>query len=343
MNRTEISSLGEFGLIRKLTDTIKLCNESSLTAAGDDAAQILYAEGNRTLVSTDLLLEGIHFDLTYTPLRHLGYKAVVASIADIYAMNGTPRQILVGLGVSSRFAVEDLEELYAGINLACQSYGVDLVGGDTSASLTGLTLSMTALGEVAPESVATRSGAKPTDLICCTGDLGSAYMGLQLLEREKRVFAGEKEGFDPDFAGHEYILERQLKPELRLEVLQALRDKGIRPTSMIDISDGLSSELLHLCQASQVGVRIYEERLPIDYETARMAEEMNLNVVTVALSGGEDYEFLFTIPLGLMDQAKEIEGIRFIGHITEASLGASLITRDGSEIALRAQGWVEQQ
>lgn len=343
MNRTEISSLGEFGLIRKLTDTIKLSNPSSLVGAGDDAAQILYATGNRTLVSTDLLLEGIHFDLTYTPLRHLGYKAVVTSIADIYAMNGVPRQILVGLGISSRFAVEDLQELYAGMQLACQSYGVDLVGGDTSASLTGLTISMTALGEVSPEAVTTRSGAKPTDLICCTGDLGSAYMGLQLLEREKRVFAGEKEGFDPDFAGHEYILERQLKPELHLQPLQALQARGIRPTSMIDISDGLSSELLHLCRESQVGVRIYEERLPIDYETARMAEEMNLNVVTVALSGGEDYEFLFTIPLGLMDQAKEIEGIRFIGHVTEASLGASLITRDGSEIALRAQGWVEQQ
>lgn len=343
MNRTEISSLGEFGLIRKLTDTIKLSNPSSLAGAGDDAAQILYTAGNRTLVSTDLLLEGIHFDLTYTPLRHLGYKAVVTSIADIYAMNGVPRQILVGLGISSRFAVEDLQELYAGMQLACQSYGVDLVGGDTSASLTGLTISMTALGEVSPEAVTTRSGAKPTDLICCTGDLGSAYMGLQLLEREKRVFAGEKDGFDPDFAGHEYILERQLKPELHLQPLQALQARGIRPTSMIDISDGLSSELLHLCRESQVGVRIYEERLPIDYETTRMAEEMNLNVVTVALSGGEDYEFLFTIPLGLMDQAKEIEGIRFIGHVTEASLGASLITRDGSEIALRAQGWVEQQ
>lgn len=340
MNRTEISSLGEFGLIRKLTDTIKLSNPSSLVGAGDDAAQILYATGNRTLVSTDLLLEGIHFDLTYTPLRHLGYKAVVTSIADIYAMNGVPRQILVGLGISSRFAVEDLQELYAGMQLACQSYGVDLVGGDTSASLTGLTISMTALGEVSPESVTTRSGAKPTDLICCTGDLGSAYMGLQLLEREKRVFAGEEvEAYDPDFAGHEYILERQLRPQSRGELIHRLAEAGLRPSAMIDVVDGLSSALLHLAHDSGVGIRIYEDRLPIDFETARMAEEFNLNVSTVALSGGEDYELLFTLPLGMLDEVRSIDGLRIIGHVTEASLGSCLVTRDGGEIELRAQDW----
>lgn len=341
--RTEISTIGKFALIDKLTETIKLEHPSSLCGVGDDAAVVGYSEGMRTIVSTELLLEGIHFDLTYTPLRHLGYKVVVAAIADICAMNARPRQLLLGLGVSKRFALEDLQELYAGIETACRRYHIDLIGGDTTSSLTGLSISATCLGEAAEDELVYRSGAKPTDLICCTGDLGSAYMGLQLLEREKRVFAGQKGEFDPDFAGHEYILERQLKPELPVEILGALSAKGIRPTSLIDLSNGLASQLLHICQRSDVGVRIYEDRLPIDYETAKMAEEMNLNILSVALSGGEDYEFLFTIPLGLMDQVKDIESLRFIGHVTEPSLGACLVGRDGTEIELRDQGWVAQE
>lgn len=342
MQRTEISTLGEFGLIKHLTKSFPLRQASSVYGVGDDAAVVANTADTDKLLSSELFLEGIHFDLTYTPLRHLGYKVVVASIADIYAMGGRPTQILLCIGVSGRFSVEDLDELYAGIHLACDSYAVDLVGGDTTSSLTGLTLAVSVIGEVPASGVIYRHGAKPTDLICCTGDLGSAYMGLQLLEREKRVFAGEQGEFEPDFAGHEYILERQLKPELHLGVLERLQERGIRPTSMIDVSDGLASELLHLCQKSSVGVRIYEDRLPIDYATASMAEEMNLNVTTVALSGGEDYEFLFTIPLGQMDQAKDIEGVRFIGHVTEESLGACLVTRDGGEIELRAQGWVKE-
>lgn len=341
--RTEISSLGKFALIDKLTESIKIEHPSTLKGAGEDAAVIAYSEGMRTVVSTELFLEGIHFDLVYTPLRHLGYKIVVATISDIYAMNARPRQILLGLGVSSRFALEDLQELYAGVETACHHYHIDLIGGDTTSSLTGLTISATCLGEATEDELVYRTGAKPTDLICCTGDLGSAYMGLQLLEREKRVFDGESGDFTPDFAGHEYILERQLKPELPIDILGKLMAKGVRPTSLIDLSNGLASQLLHICKQSGVGVRIYEERLPIDYETAKMAEEINMNVLSVALSGGEDYEFLFTIPLGLMDQVKDIEGIRFIGHVTQASLGACLVGRDGTEIELRDQGWVAQE
>lgn len=339
MQRTEIASLGEFAFIRRLTEHIKLHNPSSLRGIGDDAAVVAYEAGQKTLITTDLLLEGIHFDLTYTPLKHLGYKAAVSNFSDIYAMNGRPRQLTISIGVSQRFSVEHIEELYAGLRLACERYEVDIVGGDTSSSLTGLCLSLTCIGEASEGQIAYRSGAQPTDLICVTGDLGAAYMGLQLLEREKRVFEGETEEFEPDFAGREYILERQLRPEARREIIEALSARGIIPTSMIDISDGLASELLHLAQESGVGVRIYEDRLPIDYETATMAEEFNLNVTTVALSGGEDYELLFTVPLGLLDQVKEIEGIRFIGHITEASLGSYLVARDGTEVELRAQGW----
>ncbi len=339
MKRTEISSLGEFAFIDKLTKDIELKNKSSLLGVGDDAGVIQQEKDCNTVLTTDLFLEGVHFDLVYTPLKHLGYKCVVATIADIFAMNAQPRQLTVSIGLSARFSLEDIEELYEGIKLASSIYGLDIIGGDTSASQTGLLISMSCLGSVKAEELSLRSGAKPTDLICCTGDLGAAYMGLALLEREKNVFAGETEHFEPDFASNEYILERQLKPELKVSVLESLREKGIKPTSMIDISDGLASELLHICKSSKVGVRIYEERLPIDYETARMAEELGLNITTVALNGGDDYEFLFTIPLGLMDKAKEIDGLRFIGHITEESLGASLVTRDGTEIALKAQGW----
>lgn len=341
--RTEISSLGEFALIRHLTEGIKLQQPSTVKAVGDDAAVISGESSLETLVTHDLYLEGIHFDLTYTPLKHLGYKCVVGSISNIYAMNGEPRQILVALGVSGRFSVEDLEELYAGIRLACTHYDLDLVGGDTTSSLTGLTLSVTTVGVGRKEYLTYRSGAKPTDLICVTGNLGAAYMGLQLLEREKRVFAGgEDADFSPDFAGREYILERQLRPEIRRTVLGELARRQIVPTSMIDISDGLASELRHIAYESHVGVRIYEDRLPIDYETAAMAEEFNLGTTTVALNGGDDYELLFTIPLGLMDRVKDIDSVHVIGHVTEASLGTYLVARDGTELELIAQGWTAQ-
>ena len=336
-NRTEIATLGEFGLIEKLTADIKPVNESTRKGVGDDAA-VLHYEGHETLVTTDLLLEGVHFDLTYVPLKHLGYKSAVVNFSDIYAMNGTPRQITVSLGVSKRFSVEDLEELYAGIRLACQTYGVDLVGGDTSASMTGLTISITCIGEGVAGKIAYRNGAHENDLICVSGDLGAAYMGLQLLEREKRVFAGEKD-FKPAFDNREYLLERQLKPEARRDVIEALDKAGIVPTAMMDISDGLSSELLHICKQSHVGCRVYEERIPIDYQTAMMAEEFNMNLVTAALNGGEYYELLFTVPLPLHETVSAIPGIKVIGHITAPSLGCCLITRDGNEIELRAQGW----
>ncbi|MDY5857666.1 MAG: thiamine-phosphate kinase [Porphyromonas sp.] len=339
MQRTDISTIGEFALIRKLTEGLKPLHPTTQQGVGDDAAVIAPDPKLETLVSHELFLEGIHFDLTYTPLKHLGYKAVIAAISDLYAMNAEPRQILVGIGVSARFSVEDLEELYAGIRLAAERYQLDLVGGDTTSSLTGLTLSLTVIGAGVKERLCYRHGAKPTDLICVTGDLGAAYMGLQLLEREKRVFAGETGDFEPDFAGREYILERQLRPEARRGIVEELARRGIVPTSMIDVSDGLASELRHIARESGVGIRIYEDRLPIDYETASMAEEFNLNVTTVALNGGDDYELLFTIPLGLMDQVKDIEGLRIIGHVTEENLGACLVARDGSEIALVAQGW----
>lgn len=343
IQRTEISSLGEFAFIRHLTDKLPIYHPDSKHGVGDDACVIVEKGDLETLVTHELFLEGIHFDLTYTPLKHLGYKVVVATISDIYAMNAEPRQLLVGLGVSGRFSVEDIEELYAGIRLACERYRLDLVGGDTTSSLTGLTLGITCVGRGVKERITYRSGAKPTDLICVTGDLGSAYMGLQLLEREKRVFAGDDStDFTPDFAGREYILQRQLRPEVPKSVLEDLAKRGITPSSMIDVSDGLASELKHIAHESKVGVRVYEERLPIDYETASMAEEFNLNVTTVALNGGDDYEMLFTIPLGLMDQVKDIDGLRIIGHITEESLGTCLVARDGTEIELVAQGWVSK-
>lgn len=335
--RTEISSLGEFKLINHLTKGFELKNNSSLKGVGDDAAVLDYV-GNQTLITTDLLLEGIHFDLTYVPMKHLGYKAAVVNFSDIFAMNGQPKQLTVSIGVSKRFSVEDLELLYSGIQLACEQYGVDLVGGDTSASMTGLTISVTCIGEAKKEDIVYRNGAKENDLICVTGDLGAAYMGLQLLEREKTVFKGETE-FNPDFAGKEYLLERQLKPEARGDMIAELSANGILPTSMIDVSDGLSSELLHICSQSKVGCRVYEERIPIDYQTAILAEEFNMNLVTAALNGGEDYELLFTVPLELHDKIESIKGVKIIGHITNESLGSCLITRDGTEIALKAQGW----
>lgn len=336
-NRTEISSLGEFGLIRHLTERLEIKNKSTVTGVGDDAAVLEYQD-KQILVTTDLLLEGIHFDLTYVPLKHLGYKSAVVNFSDIYAMNGKPGQITVSLGISKRFSVEDLDEFYSGIKLACDIYGVDLVGGDTSSSLTGFTISITCIGETDKEKVVYRNGAKNTDLICVSGDLGAAYMGLQLLEREKKVFAGQ-ENFTPDFAGKEYLLERQLKPEARKDIIEMLSKSGIVPTSMIDISDGLSSELLHISKESNVGCRIYEERIPIDYQTASLAEQFGLNVYTVVLNGGEDYELLFTIPLTDHDKISEITGIHIIGHIAKPELGNYLIGRDGGEVELKAQGW----
>jgi thiamine-monophosphate kinase len=304
---------------------------------GDDAAILDYKD-KLVLVTTDLLLEGVHFDLTYVPLKHLGYKTAVVNFSDIYAMNGRPKQLTLSVGLSARFCVEDLEELYSGLLLACDVYGVDLVGGDTSASRTGLTLSATCIGEGEPGKITGRDGARETDLICVSGDLGAAYMGLQLLEREKTVFRGEKD-FTPDFAGREYLLERQLKPEARKDIVEMLAAAGIVPTAMMDISDGLSSELIHLTSQSRTGCRIYEERIPIDYQTAVMAEQFNLNLVTAALNGGEDYELLFTVPLTCHDQVEAMQGVKVIGYITQPEQGNCLVGRNGEEIPLRAQGW----
>ncbi|RHO65590.1 thiamine-phosphate kinase [Parabacteroides sp. AF48-14] len=336
-NRTEISTLGEFGLIRHLTDRIEIRNSSTIKGVGDDAAILSYGD-KQVLVTTDLLLEGIHFDLTYVPLKHLGYKSAVVNFSDIYAMNGLPKQITVSLGISKRFSVEEIEDFYAGLKLACDVYGVDIVGGDTSASLTGLCISITCIGEGEKGKVILRSGAKETDLICVSGDLGAAYMGLQLLEREKRIFKGEKD-FTPDFTGKEYLLERQLKPEARKDIIEALRNAAVIPTAMMDVSDGLSSELLHISKESNVGCRIYEDRIPIDYQTAAMAEQFNMNLVTAALNGGEDYELLFTVPLTDHDKVSEMKGVKVIGHITKPELGNYLVGRDGGEVELKAQGW----
>jgi len=336
---TEISSLGEFKLIEQLTKQVELKNPSSVKGVGDDAAVVDF-NGKQVLLTTDLLLEGIHFDLMYVPLKHLGYKAAVINFSDIYAMNGKPTQLLVSIGVSSRFSVEQIEEIYSGIYLACEKYGVDLVGGDTSASMTGLTLSLTCIGEADKDKIVYRSGARPNDLICVSGNLGAAYMGLQLLERENTIYKTQKDpDFQPDFAGKEYILERQLKPEARKDIIELFAKKGLQPTSMMDISDGLSSELMHICKESGVGCRIYEDKIPIDYQTALMAEEFNMNLVTAALNGGEDYELLFTLPLEWHDKIKELEDIREIGYITASDMGAALATRDGQEITLKAQGW----
>ncbi|MBR1630920.1 MAG: thiamine-phosphate kinase [Paludibacteraceae bacterium] len=336
--RTEISTLGEFGLIRHLTEKFPRRNTSTLHGVGDDAAVIRYDGDRCTLVTTDLLLEGIHFDLQYTPLKHLGYKSCVVNFSDIYAMNGTPRQITVSLGVSRRFSVEDLDELYAGIRLACETYGVDLVGGDTSASMTGLCISITCMGEAQADQIVYRNGAQVNDLVCVSGNLGAAYLGLQLLEREKRVLNGQ-EGLEPDFAGKEYLLQRQLKPEARRDIIELLRQHDVKPTSMMDVSDGLSSEMMHICSQSGVGCRIYEDKIPIDYQSAVMAEEMNLNIVTCALNGGEDYELLFTCSINDYDKLVLMDRVYIIGHITKPETGLMLVGRQGEEIPLRAQGW----
>lgn len=339
MTRTEIATLGEFGLIEHLTKDVKLTQQTTKKGIGDDAA-VIDNNGKQTLVTTDMLLEGIHFNLIYSPLKHLGYKAAVVNFSDIYAMNGIPQQITVSLGISKRFSVEDLENFYSGVKLACEVYGVDLVGGDTTSSLTGFTISVTCIGIADAEKIVYRSGAKETDLIYVSGDLGASYMGLQLLERERTVFDEKNDtDFQPDFGGKEYILERQLKPEARKDIVEALAANNIVPTSMIDISDGISSDLLHICKESNVGCHLIEERLPIDYQTALMAETFNMNVTTVALNGGEDYELLFTVPLTLHDKMSNIPGIHLVGHITKPENGCYMITRDGAEIQLKAQGW----
>ena len=341
--------MGEFGLIKHLTKDLKQVQPSTKKGVGDDCAVMDFGT-KKVLMTTDMLLEGIHFNLEYVPLKHLGYKAAVVNFSDIYAMNGTPTQITVSLGISKRFSVEDIEELYSGIRLACERYNVDLVGGDTCASMTGLTISITCLGTAAAKDIVYRNGAKLNDLICVSGNLGTAYMGLQLLERELMVqrstnygsnpspSTGEMEGSEA-FTGKEYLLERQLKPEARRDILESLRKAGVKPTAMMDVSDGLSSELLHICSQSGVGCCVYEDKLPIDYEAAALAEEMNLNIVTCALNGGEDYELLFTCSLDDYEKLIPVEDLYIIGHITKPEYGCTLIGRNGEELALKAQGW----
>jgi thiamine-monophosphate kinase len=336
--RTELSDLGEFGLINRLKEKVVLRNPETQTGIGDDAAVI--ENGNElTLVSTDILAEGVHFDLTYTPLRHLGYKAVAVNVSDIAAMNGIPKQIVVGIALSNRFSLEAIEELYEGINQACEDYKVDLAGGDTTSSRSGLIISVTVLGEAKKEEVAYRSGAQVNDLICVTGDLGGAYIGLQLLEREKQVFKQDPD-MQPQLSDKEYVVKRQLKPEARMDVTYDLKELKIKPSSMIDISDGLASELLHICKASNVGARIYEDKLPVDGMTFDTAREFNLDPTTVALNGGEDYELLFTVNQSAFDKIKNHPDITIIGHITEHSDGVQLITGGGNILSITAQGWV---
>lgn len=350
---TEISKLGEFGLIDHLTKDIKLKNESTKYGVGDDCAVLHYPQ-TEVLVTTDMLMEGVHFDLTYIDMQHLGYKSAMVNISDIFAMNGTPRQMVVSLALSKRFSIEDVEQFYSGLRMACDKWGVDVVGGDTTSSYTGLAISITCIGECDKNDIVYRNGAKETDLICVSGDLGAAYMGLQLLEREKSVYyqqvneakkKGDKRAleelahFQPDFAGKEYLLQRQLQPEARGDILTRLRENNIHPTAMMDISDGLSSELMHICKQSNCGCRIYEKNIPIDYQTAVMAEELNMNVTTCALNGGEDYELLFTVPIGDHEKIEAMEGVKLIGHITKPELGLMLVTYDNNEFELKAQGW----
>ena len=344
----EIQKVGEFGLIDRLTKDIKPQNISTKYGVGDYCAVLHYPE-SEVLVTTDMLMEGVHFDLTYIDLQHLGYKSAMVNISDIFAMNGTPRQMTVSMALSKRFSVEDMEMFYSGLRMACDKWGVDIVGGDTTSSYTGLAISITCIGEAQKEDIVYRNGAKETDLICVSGDLGAAYMGLQLLEREKAVFyqmvdEAKKKGkpapdFQPDFAGKEYLLQRQLKTEARGDIIRKLHEAGIRPTAMMDISDGLSSELMHICKQSHVGCRIFEKQIPIDYQTAVMAEELNMNVTTCALNGGEDYELLFTVPIGDHEKIQDMDDIKMIGHITKESLGQILVTRDDQEFELKAQGW----
>ncbi|MFA9392726.1 MAG: thiamine-phosphate kinase [Prolixibacteraceae bacterium] len=334
---TSISELGEFGLIERLTNKINLKNASTVKGVGDDAAILDFKE-QQVVVTTDLLTEGIHFNLMYVPLKHLGYKSITVNLSDVAAMNATPKQVTVSLAISSKFSVEAIEELYEGILLACEQYNVDLIGGDTTSSLTGLTISVTAIGVANKEDLVLRNGAKKNDLICVSGDLGGAYMGLQLLERENEVFKVNT-NIQPQLTGYNYIIGRQLKPEPRLDLIKVFKDLKVRPTSMIDISDGLSSELKHICTASNCGAKIFEDKIPQDNETKAMAEELNINPLVAALNGGEDYELLFTIPIEDHDKIRNHPDITIIGHISDASEGTKLVTTAGSEIELTAQGW----
>ena len=349
----EISKLGEFGLIDRLTKDIKPQNSSTIYGIGDDCAVLHYAD-KEVLITSDMLMEGVHFDLTYIDLQHLGYKAAMINLSDIFAMNATPRQLVVNIALSKRFKVEDVEEFYTGLRTACNKWQVDIVGGGTTSSYTGLAISITCIGEAAKEDIVYRNGAKDTDLICVSGDLGAAYMGLQLLEREKSVYYQQVDearkkndtrtledlkNFQPDFAGREYLLQRQLQTEARGDVVELLHQANIHPTAMMDISDGLSSELLHICKQSGCGCRVYEQNIPIDYQTAVMAEEFNMNVTTCALNGGEDYELLFTVPIGDHEKIEQLEGVKLIGHITRKEFGTVLVTRDNQEFELKAQGW----
>lgn len=337
MKQTPLSDLGEFGLIDRLTNQIQIKNTSTLVGVGDDAAVLSFPD-KKIVVTTDLLTEGIHFNLMYVPLKHLGYKAVVVNLSDVYAMNASPKQITVSIAISSKFSLEAIEELYSGIHQACEKYGVDLIGGDTTSSLTGLTISVTAIGEANEGELVYRNGARVNDLLCVSGDLGGAYMGLQLLERENEVFKVNPTT-QPQFEGYDYILQRQLKPEARGDIKELFSTLKIKPTSMIDISDGLSSEILHLCKASKVGCKLFEEKVPLDGQTKQFAEELNINPLVAALNGGEDYELLFTVPLENYDLIKKEFDITIIGHITPESEGANLITTGGSVIPLQAQGW----
>ncbi len=334
---TDISSLGEFGLIDHLTKNIKIKNAATLKGVGDDAA-VIDAGNELMLVSKDLLVEGVHFDMVYTPLKHLGYKAVAVNLSDIYAMNGTPAQVIVGLAVSSRYSLEALEELYEGMLMACDKYGVDLVGGDTTANPSGMTLSITVIGHAPKEKVVYRSGSSVNDLLCVSGSLGGAYCGLLVLKREKAAFRGNPD-VQPELTSYEHVLERQLKPEPRRDIVEMLDKAGVVPTSMIDISDGLASEVLHLCKNSDRGAVLYEEHIPIDQRAAAVANEFNIDPTTCALSGGEDYELLFTIKQDDFEKVKEMEGISIIGHMADASQGAHLVSTSGQWIALTAQGW----
>ncbi len=361
----EIKELGEFGLIDRLTKDLEKKNESTKYGVGDDCAVLSYPD-TEVLVTTDMLMEGVHFDLTYIDLKHLGYKSAMVNISDIFAMNGTPRQITISLAISKLFKVEDIELFYEGVRLACEKWNVDIVGGDTTSSYTGLAISITCIGEARKEDIVYRNGAHDTDLICVSGDLGAAYMGLQLLEREKSVYYSQVEDLQkkmkeasaagdsaklstlnsqlstlsqPDFSGKEYLLQRQLQTEARGDIIRKLREAGIHPTAMMDISDGLSSELMHICKQSGVGCRIFEKNLPIDYQTAVMAEEMNMNVTTCALNGGEDYELVFTVPIGDHEKIEQLEDVHLIGHITEQKFGHILVSRDNHEFELKAQGW----
>ena len=336
-HRTEISQLGEFGLIEHLTRNIELQNASSIVGVGDDAAVIDHF-GKQTVITTDLLIEGIHFDLMYTPLKHLGYKSIVVNLSDIYAMNATPTQITLSLGISNRFSVEALDEFYEGVYAACNFYGVDLIGGDTASSQKGFIISVTAVGEVNPDKYVKRSGAKKGDLICVSGDLGGAYLGLTLLEREKKIYL-ENPGVQPDLENEDYIVGRLLKPEARKDIIEFFAANAIMPTSMMDISDGLSSEILHICKQSECGAVLYEEKIPVHEQAKQFAYKLELDPTACALSGGEDYELLFTIQQSDYEKLALNENISVIGYITPAEEGATIITKGGNKFNITAQGW----